>query len=98
MLLVVGFKEGHPLKDPLPERPLTIRQFTQPDERPTVDLDAALSPPLWNVVSDIGLLGKLSLEIREFMYEAALVRTLSAVDARIQKLVEEHGAVSTGTL
>lgn len=49
-------------------------------------------------MSDIGLLGKLSLEIREFMYEAALVRTLSAVDARIQKLVEEHGAVSTGTL
>lgn len=96
MPLVVGFKDGHPVKVPLPERPPTICQFTRPDELPTIDLDAALSPPLWNGVSDIGLLGKLPLEIRDLMYETALVVTLSAVDAKIQKLVEENGVVSTG--
>jgi hypothetical protein len=94
MPLVVGFKDGHPVNEPLPERPPTKRQFTRPNESPIVDLDAALSAPNWNGVSDMGLFGKLPPELRDRIYGNALVATLNAVDAKIQELVEENGAVS----
>lgn len=71
--LVVGSKDGYPVKEPLPGRPSTKRQFTRRDERPNVDLDAALSPPLWNGVSDIDLFGRLPVEMRNRIYETALV-------------------------
>jgi hypothetical protein len=94
MPLVIGFKDGYPVNEPLPERLPTKRQFTRPDSNPIVDLDAALSAPNWNGVSDMGLFGKLPLELRDRIYESALVATLSAVDAKIQELVEQNGAVS----
>ncbi|TID20912.1 Niemann-Pick type C-related protein 1 [Venturia nashicola] len=93
MPLCIGFNDGHAVYEPLPERPPTKRQFTRPDTPPPIDLEAALSSPRWNGLSDMGLFNKLPRELRDRIYKHALVATLGELDARISELVEENGPI-----
>ncbi|QDS71997.1 hypothetical protein FKW77_001731 [Venturia effusa] len=96
MPLCIGFKDRHPVYEPLTERPPTARQFTRPDVLPAVDLEASLSAPRWNGSSDMGFFNKLPRELRDRIYRHALVATLGEVDAKIMEILEENGPQDQG--